>query len=114
MLIILGNILGGIAFVLNMVLQIAIILVIVSAVISWVNPDPYNPIVRFLRESTEPMLLPIRRKIPPLQGRFDLSPLILLFALYFLQVALVGSLQDLSVKFRNQGTALPVTVTRPV
>ena len=53
-------------------------------ILSWVNPDPYNPIVRFLYSFTEPVLAPIRRLIPPLGGMLDLSPMIVFFAIELL------------------------------
>lgn len=114
MLILLGNILGGLAFVLGSVITIAIFLIIISAVISWVNPDPYNPIVRFLNESTEPMLRPLRRYIPLIQGRIDISPIVLLLLLYFLQYALVKSLSDFSDILVGMGKGYSVPASYPV
>lgn len=93
-MIILANFLVGIAGVLNQVLQLLIFIVIVSALISWVNPDPYNPIVKFLNAVTEPMFRFIRRYIPLLGGRIDLSPIVLILAIYFVQALVVGSLYD--------------------
>lgn len=107
MLILFGTILGGIAFVLQMVLSVAIILVIVSALISWVNPDPYNPIVRFLRAATDPLLRPIRRRVPLIGGGIDISPLILILVLYFLQYVLVQSLQHYAHKVTVMGGGNP-------
>jgi YggT family protein len=64
-------------------------LVIIAAVISWVNPDPRNPIVQFLYRTTEPMLRPFRKLIPPSRtGGIDLSPLVLLLLILFLKVFL--------------------------
>jgi len=62
------------------------------AVISWVNPDPYNPIVRFLNSITEPVLYPIRRRIPIHFGGIDFSPVLVIMAIIFLQTFLVQSL----------------------
>jgi len=93
-MIILANILGGIAAILNSILFVMIIIVIARAVISWVNPDPYNPIVRFLTAVTEPLLGWLRKYIPIIGGRLDLTPLVLLFILIFLRYALVQTLQD--------------------
>ncbi len=69
----------------QMLLQVYIFLVIARAVISWVGPDPYNPIVRFLYSATEPVLRRIRRALPLHFSGVDLSPLVLLFGLYFVQ-----------------------------
>lgn len=93
---IVANFLLAIATVLNMILGIFLILVIVRALLSWVSPDPYNPIVRFLYSATEPLLYQVRRTLPTVFGGIDLSPLIVIAALYFLQIFLVGSLQDLA------------------
>ena len=91
-MILLGNILGGIGYILHMVIYLAVFLFIARAVISWVNADPYNPIVRFLSSSTDPMLAPIQKRIPLIGPGIDISPIILLFGLYFLDFVLVNSL----------------------
>ena len=52
------------------------IVIVAAALITWVSPDPYNPIVRFLRQVTEPVLSPIRRLIPTYKTGIDFSPLI--------------------------------------
>ncbi len=64
-------------------------LVIIAAVISWVNPDPRNPIVQFLYRTTEPILRPFRRLLPP--GRtagIDLSPILVILAIIFIRTFL--------------------------
>lgn len=69
--------------VVQLVINIYIYIVVARALISWVNPDPYNPIVRFLHNVTDPALYRIRRLLPFSQaGGFDLSPMILIFLLY--------------------------------
>lgn len=93
-MILLGNFMLGVAAVLNLVLGVVLLLVIVRAVASWVSADPYNPIMRFLIDATEPMLKPFRRVIPIVGRGLDLSPLALIAAIYFLQAFLVGSLED--------------------
>jgi YggT family protein len=75
-------------------------IVIARALISWVNPDPYNPIVRFLYSATEPLLYRVRRSLPIFFGGIDFSPLIVLVAIYFLQAFLVQSLRDLALSIR--------------
>ncbi len=97
---ILGNFLLATADVLSMVLRLYMFIVIARALISWVNPDPYNPIVRFLYNATEPLLSRVRRVLPIFAGGIDFSPLIVLVAIYFLQVFLVQSLHDLAFSIR--------------
>ena len=72
----------------NLIIQIYIFIVIARALISWVNPDPYNPIVRFLYNVTEPVLAKMRRYLPLQIGGLDLTPLVLLVALSVLQQVL--------------------------
>jgi YggT family protein len=87
-----GNILMGFTKVLDTALNIYMWVIIISALISWVNPDPYNQIVRFLTRITEPVLRPIRRIAPPYRIGLDLSPLIAILAIVFLQYALINTL----------------------
>ena len=95
-----GNFLGALATVLNTVLWAYMWIIIARALISWVNPDPYNPIVRFLYSATEPLLYRIRRTLPISLGGIDFSPLLVLVAIYFLQGFLVQSLRDLAFAIR--------------
>ena len=69
----------------QMIIGVYIFIVVARALISWVNPDPYNPIVRFLHNATDPVLNRIRRLVPLQFGGIDFSPLVLLFILFFLQ-----------------------------
>jgi YggT family protein len=75
-------------------------ILIARAVLSWVNPDPRNPIVRFLYRVTEPVLRPIRDRLPTFAMGLDLSPMVVLLAIYFLESFLVGSLRDLALSLR--------------
>lgn len=93
-MILLGNLLNGLAVVVETILSMAMWALIISALISWVNPDPFNPIVRFLHAVTQPMLKPIRRFVPPLGGRIDISPIIAILLIAFLQQFLVGSMRS--------------------
>jgi YggT family protein len=77
--------------VLDKALDIYIYIIIGRAIISWVNPDPYNPIVRFLYKATEPVLYRVRRIMPDMGG-LDLSPLIVILAIYFIKAFIVKSL----------------------
>lgn len=97
--IITGNFLEGIAQVLNWGLTIYLYIIIARAIISWVSPSPYNPIVQFLYAVTEPVLRYARRIIPPIGGTLDLSPLIVILVIYFLKVFLVNSLLELAQRF---------------
>ena len=91
----LGNFLTAVADLLNFVFEAYIWIVIGRAVISWVNPDPYNPIVKFLRQVTDPLLVKIRQVVP-IMGGFDLSPMILILVIMFLQNFLVPTLYQLA------------------
>lgn len=93
---IVANFLSAIATVVDLMLGLFLLLVIVRALLSWVSPDPYNPIVRFLYNVTEPLLYRVRRTVPAVVGGIDLSPLIVIAGIYFLRVFLVGSLHDLA------------------
>ena len=90
-----GNFIKAIADLLNFVLSAYIWIIIARAVISWVNADPYNPVVRFLHQVTDPVLNRIRRFLPAMGG-FDLSPMVLIFAIIFLQSFLVPTLRQLA------------------
>lgn len=95
----LGNFIRAIATVLNVVLTLYMWLIIIRAVLSWVNPDPFNPIVRFINSATEPVLYQIRRRIPVTFGGIDFSPLIVILVIYFLQIFLVETLLGWSASF---------------
>lgn len=82
---------------LGMILSAYTWVVIASAVVTWVNPDPMNPIVRFLRAVTEPVLLQIRRKIPTSFGGMDIAPMLLIFGILFVQHVILRTLVDLVV-----------------
>ena len=97
---VISNFLLAIAWILGTVLTIYTWILIGRAVISWVNPDPYNPIVRFLYNVTEPVLYRVRRLVPAVYGGIDFSPLIVLLGLYFLQIFLVRSIEDIAVALR--------------
>lgn len=72
------------------------IVVIARAVLSWVSPDPYNPIVRFINSITDPVMDLIRKRIPTVFGGFDITPIIIIFAIMFLRAFLVGVLRGLA------------------
>ena len=95
-----GNLLSAIAGILELVLKIYFWIIIARAIVSWVSPDPYNPVVRFLYRATEPVLRPIRQRLPTYQMGIDLSPMVVLLIIYFLEWFLVASLRDLAVSLR--------------
>lgn len=88
------HLLEAVATVLSWGLDIYMWLIIARAILSWVNPDPYNPIVRFLYNVTEPVLSYLRRRLPLVYGGLDLSPLVVLAVILFLKVFLVQTLFD--------------------
>ena len=90
---VMSNVLQGLATVLDTVLWLYMWVIIARALISWVNPDPWNPIVQFLERVTEPVLAPIRRWIGWRMG-IDLSPIIAILIISFLQIVVVKTLSD--------------------
>ena len=95
----LGNFVLAIAKLINIALSAYIWIVIARAVIAWVNADPYNPIVRFLVQVTDPLLDRIRRLVPSLGG-IDFSPMILIFGIVFLQSFLVPTLMRIGMSMQ--------------
>jgi len=91
-----SNFLFALAKLVEILLGVYMWIVIGRAILSWVNPDPYNPIVRFLHDVTEPALSRIRRYIPVFGGGIDFSPMILILAIYFLMSFLVPTLRHMA------------------
>jgi YggT family protein len=79
----------------NLIIGIYIWVVIIAALITWVQPNPYNPIVQFLWNVTEPVYRWIRRYIPTRFGGFDIAPIILILALEFLQILINNIIMSL-------------------
>jgi YggT family protein len=98
---ILSNFTSAVAQILDVLLSIIYWLVLIRALISWVNPDPNSAIVQFLYKSTEPILEPLRRRLP-LNFRFglDISPVIVILLIMFLKSFLIKSLFDLGVRLK--------------
>ncbi len=96
---ILSNFVLAVANVVSIILTLYYWMFLIRALISWVNPDPFNPIVQFLHRMTEPVLQPIRRFLP--FGPIDFSPIIAFIAIIFLQGFLVASLRDLGYSMRQ-------------
>ena len=99
---------NGFAFVLNLVFNIVQLLVIASVIISWVNADPYNPLVRTINSVTEPMYRPLRRFTNRIPGNLDWAPLAVILIVVFLQMSLIPWMKEISVEIlRSQQEVLP-------
>ena len=94
---IVANFIVAVAKMIDIIMTLYMWFIIARAVISWVNADPYNPIVRFLISATEPVLYPIRRRLP-MFGGIDFSPIIVILCIIFIQSFLVRSLEQLAVR----------------
>jgi YggT family protein len=97
---VISNLLVAVAKVLDIALTIFMWIIIARAILSWVSPDPYNPIVRFIHNVTEPVLYQVRRRIPLSFGGMDFSPIIILLAVIFLQQFVVQSLHQFAITLR--------------
>lgn len=95
---VLSNFISAIATILEYILTIAYWLVIVRALISWVNPDPYNVIVQFLYKATEPILAPFRKVLPIYTLGIDLSPIFAIIFIWFLKLFLIRTLFALAAR----------------
>lgn len=94
-----GNLIAALADLANGFLSIYTWVILIRVLLSWVNPDPFNPIVQFLVRVSDPYLDLFRRIIPPI-GAIDISPMIALLVLQVVQHFLVRTLMDLSVRVR--------------
>lgn len=94
-----ANFVYAFANILDIALNIYLWIIFARAILSWVNPDPYNPIVQFLYKITEPVLNPIRKMIPYGMG-IDFSPLVVILAIYFMRSFVVKTLFDIAVRLR--------------
>lgn len=97
-----ANLLEAVAKILEIGLNIYFWIIVVRALISWVNPDPYNPIVRFLYQVTEPVLGRIRSILPYIGG-IDISPLIAILIIIFFQRFVITTLLDVALRLRTGG-----------
>jgi YggT family protein len=94
-----GNFVLALGRILELAINAYIWIIIARALLSWVNPDPHNPIVRFLYRITDPVLRQVRYRLPNLGG-LDLSPMVVILILYFIDWFLVSSLRDLALGLR--------------
>ena len=98
-----GHFVATLALVLDSLSSMYLLILLGAVITSWVNADPYNPIVRFLRAATDPVLYQIRRRFPfVIVGNLDLSPLVVFIALMVVRSFLVPSLHDLALELRFQ------------
>lgn len=104
---VLGNLLGAVAFILDWILNIFLWMVIIRVILSWVGDLPSNYQVRILMQTvaeildrfTEPVLAPIRYRLSPGLG-LDISPIVVMLAVYFLQIFVVRSLQQMAASLQ--------------
>ncbi len=94
---ILSTFINAVAQILHMIIQAYIWIIIIAALISWVKPDPYNPIIQILYRLTQPVYDFIRRYIPTLIGGVDLAPVILILGLQFIDMFFIR----LMINFAN-------------
>lgn len=99
---IIANLLISVARISDIVLTLYMYVIIGRAIISWVNPDPYNPIVSFLYRATEPVLARIRSMLPPLGG-LDLAPMLVILVIIFMQNFLVKTVLELGYRMKGGG-----------
>ena len=93
-----GNFLGAVAGLLDIVLQALLIVILINAVLSWVRPDPSNPIVMFLDRVSDFVCAPLRRLFPTVFGGIDFAPFIAMLAIYFIQQFVVASLRGMALR----------------
>lgn len=95
---VLGNLIYALATILDYLLTIINWMIIIRALLSWVNPDPYNALVRFLYKMTEPLLAPFRRIVPLYSMGMDFSPIFALIAIWFMKLFLVRTLFGIAAR----------------
>jgi len=99
---IIANFLLAIAKILDIVLTLYLYIIIARAILSWVNPDPYNPIVNFLYRATEPVLNRVRRVLPDMGG-IDLSPMLIMLGIFFVQKFAINTVYELAYRLKMTG-----------
>ena len=98
---VLGNLFQAVATILDKVLWLYSIVIMVAVLISWVSPDPFNPLVKMLRSATEPLFAWVRQRLPfAMVGMLDLSPIIVLIGIQLLQMVVIRSLFDMGLRLR--------------
>lgn len=99
---ILANFIDAVAWILEMGLSLYMWVIIARAILSWVNPDPYNPIVRFIYQATEPVLYRVRRFLP-FMGALDISPIVVMAVIFFLKKFFIATLIDIAFRLKTGG-----------
>jgi YggT family protein len=89
------SVIFALARLVDLALSLYIWIIIARAILSWVNPNPYHPLVRLIISLTEPVLAPIRRRLP-LMGGIDFTPMLLIVVILFLKRFLIGILIQLA------------------
>ena len=97
---IIGNFLSATAQILKIILELYMWVIIIRALLSWVNPDPYNPIVQFLNSITEPVLYRVRQLIPMSNIGIDFSPIVVILVIIFMQSFLVNSISMIAMRLQ--------------
>ena len=95
---VIGNLLNAIAVILGFLLQTLMIIILINALLSWVRPDPSNPIVMFLDRVSDLVCNPVRRLFPTAYSGIDFAPFLAMLVLWLLQLFLVGTLRDVALR----------------
>lgn len=97
-----GQLLIGLGYVLNAMLGFFLWLVVARAILSWVSPDPFNPIVRFINSATDPFLIRLRRYVPILGGTIDLTPIVLIVLIAFVRIVVAQTLMEYGADIKRR------------
>jgi len=95
---VIGNLLHAIAVVLDVLLQTLLLVILINALLSWVRPDPMNPIVQFLERVSNLVCNPIRRLLPTMVSGIDFAPFIAMLVIWFVKLFLVQTLNDTAIR----------------
>jgi YggT family protein len=99
-MILLGNLFIALGSIVDIILNIYMWILIIAVLISWVGPDPYNPVVRFLRSVTEPVLRPVRSRLGVFGG-IDVSPMIIILGIIFVRSFIVRTIIEYGYKLKG-------------
>jgi YggT family protein len=95
-----GDLLAAVAGILHFVLQALLLVVLVNALLSWVRPDPHNPIVMFLERLSNLVCDPVRRLFPTVFSGIDFAPFIAMLVIWFVDMFAVATLRDIAIRLR--------------
>jgi YggT family protein len=95
---VIGNLLSALAALLNVVANTLLLVILVNALLSWVRPDPNNPIVMFLDRVSDLVCNPIRRLFPTVVSGIDFAPFIAMLAIWFINLFIVRTLNDVAIR----------------